>query len=312
MMTMLGVLLLACGVGAVLLGLRERALVPAESADQYLRSLDPDGNEADEFQVLLAQPFLSRVVQPMSASVTSLLGSVLPGNYRDRIHRSLVRGGLSGQFRAEEIISLQVLGGLIGGLLGGLVIVTETISGGGGILLAVLLPVCGAYLPKSWLDRQVQARVDSIKRDMPDTLDLLAISVEAGMGFEGALGVVCENFSSPLADEIARTLREMELGLPRREALQNLKKRTEVAELSNFVLTLTQADALGMPVGRVLKVAADEMRSRRRQWAREKAAKLPVKILFPLVLFIFPAIFVVLLGPAASDIVNSFESGSFG
>jgi tight adherence protein C len=104
----------------------------------------------------------------------------------------------------------------------------------------------------------------------------------------------------------------MELGLPRREALQNLKKRTEVPELSNFVITLTQADALGMPVGRVLKTSADEMRSKRRQWAREKAAKLPVKILFPLVLFIFPALFVVLLGPAASQIGEAFSNGSFG
>ena len=283
---------------------------PSRAADQYLRSLDPD--EADEFQLLLAQPFLSRVVKPMSASVLSLLGGVLPSNYRDTVHRQLVRGGLSGQFRAEEIISLQVLGGLVGGLLGALVFATETVGGGAGILLAVLLPVCGAYLPKSWLDRQVAARVDSIRRDLPDTLDLLAISVEAGMGFEGALGVVCENFSSPLADEIARTLREMELGLPRREALQNLKKRAEVPELSNFVLTLTQADALGMPIGRVLKTAADDMRNRRRQWAREKAAKLPVKILFPMVLFIFPPLFVVLLGPAAADIMESFNSGAFG
>ena len=164
----------------------------------------------------------------------------------------------------------------------------------------------GVYAPKSWLDRKVEERKDSIRRDLPDTLDLLAISVEAGVGFEGALGVVCDNFTSPLADEFARTLREMELGLPRREALQNLRKRTEVPELSNFVLTLTQADALGMPVGRVLKTSATEMRSKRQQWAREKAAKLPVKILFPLILFIFPAIFIVLLGPAASDIGGAF------
>jgi tight adherence protein C len=311
MITMFAVLLLAAGVGAVALGLRERSLVPVESPDDYLRSLDP-ADEADEFQLLLAQPFLSRVVRPMSASVLSLLGGVLPGNYRDQVHRQLVRSGLAGQFRAEEIISLQVLGGMVGGLMSVLVLVTEAVGGGAGIALAVLLPVCGAYLPKSWLDRKVDARVDSIRRDLPDTLDLLAISVEAGMGFEGALGVVCDNFASPLADEIARTLREMELGLPRREALQNLKKRVEVPELSNFVLTLTQADALGMPIGRVLKTAADEMRSRRRQWAREKAAKLPVKILFPLVLFIFPPLFVVLLGPAASDIMDSFNNGGFG
>src|SRR5438477_5271456 len=150
-------------------------------------------------------------------------------------------------------------------------------------------------------------RQDQLLKDQPDTLDLLAISVEAGVGFEGALGVVCEHFQSPLADEFSRTLKEMELGLPRREALSNLKRRTEVPELSNFVLALTQADALGMPLGRVLKTQASEMRNKRRAWAREKAAKLPVKILFPLVLFIFPAILVVILGPAASTTMKAFH-----
>jgi len=146
-----------------------------------------------------------------------------------------------------------------------------------------------------------------ILRDLPDTLDLLAISVEAGMGFEGALEVVCQNFTSPLADEFSRTLREMELGLPRRDAFQNLKRRTEVPELSNFVLALLQADALGIPIGRVLKTQAAEMRNKRRQWAREKAGKLPVKIMFPLVCFIFPAILVIVLGPAGSSIGKAFR-----
>ena len=311
--TFLGILFVLGGAAVVLLGLSGRALRPAgESADVYLRSLDDFDEETDEYQILLAQPFLSRVVRPMSAGVLDFLGGVLPGNYRDRMHHQLLRGGLASQFRAEEIISLQVLGGLVGALLGLLIVFTGVVGGGGAILAAVVLPLGGVQLPKSWVDRKVDERIESIRRDLPDTLDLLAISVEAGMGFEGALGVVCENFSSPLADEFARTLREMELGLPRREALQNLKKRTEVPELSNFVLTLTQADALGMPVGRVLKTSADEMRNKRRQWAREKAAKLPVKILFPLVLFIFPALFVVLMGPAASDMWEAMKNGSFG
>jgi tight adherence protein C len=309
-----GVLFLVAGGCLALYGVAQRGLLPAgEAADEYLRSLgdphDPD-EEPDRYAALLAQPFLSRVVRPISASLLSVLGGVLPGNYRDATHRELTRAGLSGQFRAEEIISMQALGGLLGGLLGAFLLLSHTLSGGTAIIAAVLLPFGGVQLPKSWLDRKVKERTESILRDLPDTLDLLAISVEAGVGFEGAIAVVCENFSSPLADEFARTLREMELGLPRREALQNLKKRTEVPELSNFVLTLTQADALGMPVGRVLKGAAEEMRSKRRQWAREKASKLPVKILFPLVLFIFPSIFVVLLGPAASQILDAVRSGA--
>lgn len=304
----LALVLLVGGAAIALVGLSQAGREDTDLTDpeQYLRSLDLDEEEAGEFQRILAQPFLSRVVRPIAGSILSLLGSVLPGHYRDQVHLQLIHAGLAGQFRAEEIITLRVLGG-VGGLLVGLLnLATGTIGGGMGLLVLVLLPVVGAQLPQSWLDRKVEARRDVIRRDLPDTLDLMAISVEAGVGFEGALGVVCDNFTSPLADEFARTLREMELGLPRREALHNLKKRTEVPELSNFVLTLTQADALGMPVGRVLKTSAEEMRTKRQQWAREKAAKLPVKILFPLVLFIFPAIFVVLLGPAASDIGGAF------
>jgi tight adherence protein C len=307
--TILALLLLCAGVALILFGIsQQRGAEPSgpEDPEEYLRSLDQDLEDADEFQLLLAQPFLSRVVRPIAGGILSLLGGVLPRNYRERVHTDLIHAGVAHQFRAEEIISLQVLGGILGFLLGAWIVGGGIIGGGTGILVLALLPVAGAYAPKSWLDRKVQDRKDSIRRDLPDTLDLLAISVEAGMGFEGALGVVCDNFTSPLADEFARTLREMELGLPRREALQNLRKRTEVPELSNFVLTLTQADALGMPVGRVLKTSAGEMRSKRQQWAREKAAKLPVKILFPLILFIFPAIFVVLLGPAASDIGGAF------
>ena len=308
MATILALLLLCAGAALVLFGVAQRQDEEEVSDDlgEYLRSLDREVDETDEFQLLLQQPFLSRVVRPIAGGTLSLLEGVLPHNYRERIHTSLVLAGLAYQYRAEEIISLQVLGGIVGFLLGAWIVGAGVVGGGTGLLILVLLPVLGVYAPKSWLDRKVQERKDSIRRDLPDTLDLLAISVEAGMGFEGALGVVCDNFSSPLADEFARTLREMELGLPSGEALQNLKKRTEVPELSNFVLTLTQADALGMPVGRVLKTSATEMRSKRQQWAREKAAKLPVKILFPLILFIFPAIFVVLLGPAASDIGGAF------
>jgi len=119
--------------------------------------------------------------------------------------------------------------------------------------------------------------------------------------------VVCSNFASPLGQELSRTLKEMELGLSRREALQNLKRRTEVPELSNFVLALVQADALGMPIGRVLKTQAVEMRNKRRAWAREKAAKLPVKMMLPLVFFIFPAILIVTLGPAVSMVTSGFN-----
>ena len=305
--TALAILLLVAGAGLVVVGVARRdEETSSEDPGAYLKSLDDDASITDEFESLLAQPFLSRVMRPLATSILSMFESVLPRTHRERVQTQLLHAGLAAQFRAEEIISLRILAGMAGLVFGLFIVGSSLVGGGMGIVLLVGLPVLGAQLPKSWLDRKVEERTEAIRRDLPDTLDLMAISVEAGVGFEGALGVVCDNFSSPLADEFARTLREMELGLPRREALQNLKRRTEVPELSSFVLTLTQADALGMPVSRVLKTSADEMRSKRRQRAREKAAKLPVKILFPVVLFIFPAIFVVLLGPAASDIKGAF------
>ena len=302
----LALLMFAVAGGTLLLaGLGQRAGL-ADDPEAYLRSLDLEPDEADEFQQLLAEPFLGRVLRPLGSKALGTIASILPSNYRDGIRQKLLFAGLSREYRAEEIITVQLFAGIAGFILA---VLYGTFGGGSGgklLLALVLLPAVGALLPSTWLSRKVEERHDALLRDLPDTLDLMAISVEAGVGFEGALGIVCEHFDSPLAYEFSRTLKEMELGLPRREALQNLKKRTEVAELSNFVLALTQADALGMPIGRVLKTQASEMRSKRRQWARERAAKLPVKILFPLIAFIFPTIFVIVLGPAVAQIMESF------
>ena len=307
MVVVIGILFFLFGAGFVVLGLRERSEeVDDDDAGEYLKSLDWDVDEADEFQQLLAEPFITRVLRPVASRLVGTAAEVLPGNYRDRIHHQLIYAGLTGRYRAEEIITGQVLLAAIG-FIGGLFLVASgVVAANIGVILLIGLPIAGAQLPKSLLDRAVDERQNAIRRDLPDTLDLLAISVEAGVGFEGALEVVSDNFDSPLAQEFSRTLREMELGLPRRQALENLKRRTEVPDLSNFILTLTQADALGMPIGRVLKTQATEMRLKRRAWAREQAAKLPVKILFPLMPILL-ATFIVVLGPAGSSIGDAFN-----
>jgi tight adherence protein C len=154
-------------------------------------------------------------------------------------------------------------------------------------------------LPAVRLKRAIRTRADQIFKDLPDVVDMMAIAVEAGSGFEAAIQVVCTNFTSPLTDELSIALHEMELGLSRREALQQLRDRVDLDVVRTLMLSLLQADALGIPIGRVLKSQATEVRNRRRAWAREKAAKLPVKIMFPLVLFIFPPIMALVLAPAA-------------
>jgi tight adherence protein C len=297
--------LLLVSAGAVLLVAGLTAGRQQADAATYLRGLDDDDVVADEFVLRLREPFLRRVVAPLGSGAFHGVASITPANYLDGVHKKLLLAGMTSSVKAEEFVTAQALSTAFGILAA----VGWSIIGGPadrlGLLALVMLPVIGFIAPSAWLTRKVEERKDSIRRDLPDILDLMAISVEAGVGFEGAIEVVIRNFETPLAEELSRTLREMELGLPRREALQNLKRRTEVPELSNFVLALTQADALGMPVGRVLKTQAAEMRLKRRQWARETAAKMPVKILFPLTLFIFPAIMVVVCGPAAISIATN-------
>jgi tight adherence protein C len=295
------------GAALAVIGL-SRAQKPALDFGQYFHDLDADGRlEADEYQQKLAMPFLIRVVRPISGRALGSITRLTPRNYLETTHRKLLHAGLTGTMRAEEFVVAQLAGTALLTVGALLYTVLARPSPRIGVLILILAPTIGLLLPASWLSRRVEARAQAIRKDLPDTLDLLAISVEAGMGFEGALDIVSQHFHSPLAEEFARTLREMELGLPRSDAFHNLKRRTEVPELSNFILALLQADALGIPIGRVLKTQATEMRNKRRMWAREKAAKLPVKMLFPLVIFIFPTILVVVLAPAARGIMQALS-----
>ncbi len=278
----------------------------AGGVEQYLHDLDEgDLPVIDEFERRLSEPFLIRVVRPLTGGIWSLLTRLTPSSYLENVHKKILVAGLSSTLRAEEFLVGQAISGALFTLFAIAYVVLAHPAPKWGLIALVLIPAIGLIAPESWLSRKVTQRKLAIRKDLPDTLDLLAISVEAGMGFEGALDIVCQHFASPLAEEFSRTLREMELGLPRKDAFQNLKRRTQVPELSNFVLAILQADSLGIPVGRVLRTQAVEMRAKRRQWAREKAAKLPVKILFPLMAFIFPAIMVVIIGPGVGGIMKT-------
>ena len=294
------------GLAAVAAGVSRRRLATDPTA--YLHDLELDAMsevEAATFSHRMRLPFLARVMRPLGAGVLDRIAGLLPRNHAAKVHRQILHAGLSGSVRAEEFVTAQAVA-VAAGLLGAVVAVSVfDLSTSHTTLVLVLLPAVGGLVPSSWLNRKVQERKDAILNDLPDVVDLLAISVEAGVGFEGGLEVVCSHFDCPLSEELSRTLKEMELGLPRREALQNLKRRTDVPDLSNFVMALTQADALGMPIGRILHTQAKEMRSKRRARAREKAAKLPVKILFPLVTFIFPAVLIVILGPAMASVAEA-------
>ena len=156
--------------------------------------------------------------------------------------------------------------------------------------------------PKLLLTRRVEARQHKIKLALADTLDLLTIAVEAGLGFDAALARVVSSVPGPLSDELFRMLQELKIGVPRSQAFNNLSERTKVPELDQFITAMNQADAFGISIGNVLRVQSEQLRLKRSQYAEERAAKTPVKLLFPLLFCIFPGLFVVIVGPAAIQI----------
>jgi tight adherence protein C len=168
----------------------------------------------------------------------------------------------------------------------------------GRILLLILIPI-SYFLPDLFIRRKIANRQKEIRRTLPNALDLLSISVEAGMGFDIALSRVSNNVGGPLGEEFNRMLHDIQLGLSRKEAFQELNKRTDVAELSTFIVAMTQADIFGIPISKVLRIQASEMRTKRRQMAEEAGIRAPVLLVFPLILCLFPALMTVILGPAA-------------
>ncbi|HEX2119613.1 MAG TPA: type II secretion system F family protein, partial [Acidimicrobiales bacterium] len=171
-------------------------------------------------------------------------------------------------------------------------------------LFAVVGAAFGYIAPEFWLGRKIRARGYAMTLQLPDALDLLTISVEAGLGFDAALARTAKTGSGPLAYEVSQMLQELRVGVPRREALESLVARTDVADLRRFVHAVTQAELYGVPISRVLRSQATEQREKRRFRAEERAMKLPVKVIFPLVFCILPALFIVVLGPAYVNLTN--------
>ncbi|WP_006715440.1 type II secretion system F family protein [Desulfitobacterium metallireducens] len=197
------------------------------------------------------------------------------------------------------------------GLLLGLVILvlsillrTSTIMRLGGFVLGFLI---GYLFPKSWSNAQMKKKQLEIERSLPDVLDLLTVSVEAGLGFDAALLKVVEKQKGALAEEFLKVLQEIKMGRPRRDALRDLSKRNPIEDLSNVVASLVQADQLGIPIAGVLRNQSKQIRQKHRQRAEEKAQKAPVKMMIPLVFFVFPSVFIIILGPAVIQIIDMFS-----
>lgn len=291
-------LAVASALWVLLSNAQERAVVKGS-----LRSIE--GYErADLRSKELEAPIIQRVVAPLGRSLVALGRRFMPGGYMEGVRKRLVIAGKPSPEELDRFRAIRVLSAAAVPLT---------------LVVALLMPATtrdkvliffflgSAFLlgPDAVLNRQMEERRHAMRTRLPDIIDMLTISVEAGLGFDQALERTVAEIPGPLTDEFARMLGELRAGAGRADAMRALDARTDVPELRSFILALIQAETFGVSIGRILRGQSEEMRIKRRQLAQEQAQKAPVKLLFPMVLCIFPGIFVVLLGPSALNFMGS-------
>lgn len=307
-------LMLLLGLGAIFLAITLLlATVGAitterQAVNRSLAAVQAINTSPTSMQAELDRPFKERVTEPSLQGLSRFGRRFTPADQAQRIKHKLDLAGNPPRWDVDRVIAFKVLG-LFGGLVVGLLV--GALIGGPlpAIGLAIGGTLLGYYAPNIALYQAAYNRSERIRKELPDALDLLTISVEAGLAFDAAVSQVARNTEGPLADEFFRVLQEMQIGTGRSDALRALGERTDVAELRSFVTAMVQADSFGIPIANVLRVQAKEMRIKRSQRAEEMAQKVPVKILFPLIFCILPVLFIVVLGPAAVTIYDAFIAG---
>jgi tight adherence protein C len=258
----------------------------------------------------LSQPFIERIILPLIKRSAQLFGWMWPQNRASILRARLALAGDLGGITAGDFVGVK--GACMVALLGvGLLFGFLTHYGLNyfSALMLGTLGLCGFFLPDVWLSRRITRRQRGLVNALPDALDMLTIAIEAGLSFENALQEIAAKWSNDLSWEFVRVLRDIGMGQSRRQALVGLSDRTGVPDIVSFVASLNQAEELGVSIGRVLKVQAEELRVRRRQRAQERANQAPIKMMFPLVFLVFPAIFAVLLGPSVPQLLQAFGGG---
>lgn len=240
-----------------------------------------------------------RLIYPYTIRIATFLQKMTPQSKLDKLNKKLVIAGNPKGMTATEFLGIQGLFGLVMPVIFGFLLIIVGADISGAFLFALMIAMAGFILPTFWLGKLVTTRQKQILKSLPFTLDLLNISVDAGLGFDSAMDKVAQSMDGPMADEFSHVLSEIRLGKTRKEALKNMVERTDVSDLNQFIVAVIQAEKLGVGLGKLLKAQAKSMRQLAKQRAQEQAYKAPVKMLFPMIIFIFPSMFVVLLGPAA-------------
>jgi tight adherence protein C len=300
----LALVLLASAVGIAIWSVAssadEKATVRAS-----LRQLD--GYEVDNVRDQdLLKPMSERTVAPLMDRLVEIGNRFTPDGYADKVRDRFISAGNTSPDAVDRFIALKVVAVAFIPVAAWFVMGFMGIGGLKGLGMSALLGGLMVFAPDAVLNRWVEERKTEIRQKLPDVLDLLVISVEAGLGFEQALDRTVGAVPGPLTQEFSRMLGETRAGASRANAMRAMEKRCNVPELRSFVLAILQADTFGVSIGRVLRAQADEMRIKRRQMAQERAQKAPVKMMIPMVFCVFPALFVVVIGPAIVNISQTF------
>jgi tight adherence protein C len=303
---MLMLLLAGASVALATFLLVDVATLPARQRQGSIRRASTYGRSRVVAGPLDEGSFRDRAIAPMKTNLARAVLRITPGGSVERVSTKLMMAGLGRKISPTGFLASKAVFGL-GGFFGGQV-VAGAVGGlsSKALLLSIVFALVAFMLPDVVVTFKTRTRKDILRAELPDALDLLAVSVEAGLGFDGAISKLTEHMEGPLAEEFALALGEMRIGESRQNALTKMMRRVGTPEFSAFVRAIIQADQLGISLGRILKVQAQDTRSRRQLAAEERAMKAPIKMLFPTVLFIFPAMFIVILGPAFLNLADLF------
>lgn len=311
LVVLLAVVVVGGVAGALVVAVRGGRQNPALERLMELKTLgaQAEGRAKSAAEDELEGTFYERVIHPLLERTGERFFRKKGGGEAG-LAEKLMRAGNPGNLTPAQFRALQLLMALG---LASFFLFPSLISGGNPIffLFAAVGGAFGYVGPNFWLGAKITGRQKAIRKALPDMLDLLTTSVEAGLGFDQAVQKIVEKTEGPLSEELNRMLQEVKIGKPRREALRALAKRTEVEELNTLVSAVIQADQLGVSIGNILRIQSEQMRVRRRQAVEEAAQKLPIKMLFPMIFFIFPTIFIVVLGPIALKVWKELAKWGF-
>ena len=313
MLTTIIIIVIILGIlgGAAVLvvaGIQKAKAIHEDPLAARLAEYSQRGDSVSLEEIELSQPFSDRVVMPIMRRIGDMASRFTPQHAVDQTRKLLELAGNPGRMVASTFMVLHFVAAvLFGGIVFVLTLFSKTFSLPIKLLIVLVFTVLGYFFPDLWIRSKINGRQKSVRKAMPDALDLLTICVEAGLGFDAAMSKVNEKWDNELSLAFGRVIREIQLGKLRRDALRDMAEHLGIAEMTSFVAAVVQSEMLGVSMAKILRIQSDQMRMKRRQHAEEEAHKAPIKMIFPMGLFIFPSLMIVLLTPAALRLYGSLK-----